>query len=194
MTKGRLGKRYEKWQSPGGEVDIRVFDESPEGVFAACVEAQWFRSNSVSELKRKINAFRNARQVLQWEPVIVIVRDRDPISARNTSNVLFDVKFERYFKSVNEHRGKEYKSFEVPGDARTVLQGSPGYNTSPTNAFRGTVREIPYTPKKWLCLMGLLAKHNEIKARLEEALSSDEVEDLLETLTLGLIEHRPKEE
>ncbi len=191
------GKKYEKWMSLGGEVEVRINPASKDGVFQVYADGEWFSDNDLDRLKGAINRHYHANIVLEYSPVIVIVRDGD--KTRWGKNILFNIIFERYFVAEHPTVGKQYFCFEVKWPhghshfdipAREILAGEPGAKTHRIEKFRGTEKIIPYTPDKWACLVKLMEKHNEIKQRVEEVLQSDELEDLLERISLNLIEYK----
>jgi hypothetical protein len=192
------GKRYELWKSNNGIIDIRVCLKSDrsreEGkpYFYASVEDEGFQDEQLHSLKYKINEYFKAKLEMKALPFILIYKDDS--HWRYEDHAIFDITFNRYFFAEHPTAGEKFFKFEptypegksirdIPND--DILEGTPGNETRTGH----DAKRIPYTPLKWRCLIELKRKHDEVKERLEELLSSDDVDKFLGTLSLNLIEN-----
>jgi hypothetical protein len=184
-------QRYRVVEIEGMKIDIRISSKAEDGPFFAYVNSEHYKGPDAEKLIEEISRNINAACSLDYRPIIVITEERGVKD-------IFSIEIRRYFTADHPHLGPQFFTFEHPENTFIYdedTDGKPGCKTPMYGCLRYSRRKIiPYTPSKWIALMTLKKRCREITARVEDLLTGDHAETIIESLSINLLEAPKTEE
>lgn len=180
----REGKKYEVAEIDGRKVEIKISGKAENGPFFAYVEGKRYQGPDVELLKEEI--LKEVIANYEKEPVIALTL------GENVKGELFGLKIERFYAGDHPIKGRQFFMFS-PKDKSFLydddLLGECGVKShGPSTWSRDTLRIIPYTTERWSALQRLKKQYREMKDRVEELLSGDQVEAIIDMGSMKLLE------
>jgi len=192
-------RRFETFKIGDDSFEIRV---SKDSMFSCRAFDKHFENESVLKLKADIKAAYDEREKTDWAPMIEIgIEDKGYSFYRSTSGFKVDIKLfgnitspSGETKQVIAHIPPEIRDLLEKGENVTDFKPFHPYHTYNPNST--DTKYIPYTPQKFKALSVIQSRMDELKAKIQALLASNDCEKFLESVTiktLPQIEFKSKE-